>query len=179
MRSTPHFGLNRKNDFYDKNGQLKDGYSYKSGNGMVARGTGDVSVRYGAGKDGTSYKIEQRTVYGKEAKPAPAPVIKQAAAPRPAPKPAAKPKPVQLSKEVATAIGRSEAYQDTLMERHGDYVIAGDEEGITDFNEQTEQNIKEALKPYYQRDVDPTYAQSYADWQKLQLGDDFILKKLV
>ncbi len=63
--------------------------------------------------------------------------------------------------------------------RDGDYVIAGDEAVITDFNEQTEQNIKEALKPYFQRDVDPTYAQSYADRHKLELGDDFKLTKLV
>ena len=98
----------------------------------------------------------------------------QKTAQAPAAKP--KPKPVQLSKEVATAIGRSQAYQDTL--RDGDYVIAGDKSGIDDFNNQTEQNIKEALKPYFERDVDPKYAQSYADKHKLMLGDDFSLTKI-
>ena len=104
--------------------------------------------------------------------------VAAAPAPTPAPKaaPAAKPKPVQLSKEVATAIGRSQAYQDTL--RDGDYVIAGDKSGIDEFNNQTEQNIKEALKPYFERDVDPKYAQSYADKHKLMLGDDFSLTKI-
>ena len=176
MRRTPHSGLNRKNDFYDKYGQLKDGYSYEGGNGMVARGTGDVSVRYGAGKDGTSYKIEQRTVYGKEAKPAPAPAPAPRPAPQPAPKPAPKPVPIQLSKTVAKAIGRAEAYKEI---KDGDDIIGNDPTVIADFNKQTKENTKEALKPYFQRDVDPIYAQSYADRYKLDLGDDFKLTKLV
>jgi len=92
---------------------------------------------------------------------------------------APKPEPIQLSKTAAKAIGRAQAYQDTLMVRDGDYTIGADETVIDDFNKQTKENTKEALKPYFQRDVDPKYAQSYADRYKLELGDDFKLTKLV
>ena len=108
------------------------------------------------------------------AAPAPAP----APAPRPAPQPAPAPKPVpiQLSKTVAKAIGRAEAYKEI---KDGDDIIGNDPTVIADFNKQTKENTKEALKPYFQRDVDPIYAQSYADRYKLDLGDDFKLTKLV
>jgi hypothetical protein len=117
-RSTAHSksGLNRKSEFYDKFGNLKDGYSYEGGSGMVARGNGNISVRYGAGRDGTNYKIEQRTIFGKEAKPAPAP----APAPQPQPKPEAKkpepkkPEPVQHSPEIQQAKERVQKYQEDV-----------------------------------------------------------------
>ena len=97
----------------------------------------------------------------------------------PAPAAAPKPKPVQLSKTAAKAIGRAQAYQDTLMVKDGDYNIGADESIIADLNKQTKENTNEALKPYFERDVDPTYAQSYADRYKLDLGDDFKLTRLV
>lgn len=62
-RSSPYSGLNRKSEFFE-NGQLKEGYSYEGGEGMVARGTADYNIRSGAGRDGLSYTIGQRTVYG-------------------------------------------------------------------------------------------------------------------
>ena len=95
-----------------------------------------------------------------------------------APVPVPPPEPIQLSETVAKAIGRSQAYQDTLMVRDGDYVIGGDESVIDDFNKQTEQNTKEASKPYFERDVNPKDAQTYADKHKLMLGDDFSLTKI-
>lgn len=98
-RRTPHTGLNRNNEFYE-NDQLKEGYSYEGGPDMIARGTGSYNVRSGAGKDGLSYKVEQRTIYGKAPEaapsaPAPAPVA-------PAPEPE-KAKPVGISNKLQNA----------------------------------------------------------------------------
>jgi len=115
-RRTPHILLNRKNEFFD-NGKLKDGYSYEGGAGMVARGTADYNVRYGGGKDGLDYRIEQRTVYGKEAQPtaAPAPAAAPPPAPKAAPKPAPKPAPVQHSPEFKQAKERANSYKSDII----------------------------------------------------------------
>ena len=161
--------------YFDAAGNLKPGYSSvpsQQNPDPVFSHTTRVPLKGGGSKDGVGY-----VAYKKDTPAAAAPAPR-APAPAPAPKPAPKPVPIELSKKVATAIGRSEAYQDTLMVRDGDYVIAGDETVIDDFNEQTEQNIKEASKPYFEGDVDPKYAQAYADKHKLTLGDDFVLSKI-
>jgi hypothetical protein len=117
-RRTPHSSssINRNSEFHDKFGQLKDGYSYTGGSGMVARGMGNVSVRYGAGPDGTNYKVEQRTIFGKEANPAPAPApAPQSAPPPPPPKPQPKkPEPVEHSPEIKQAKERVQKYQEDV-----------------------------------------------------------------
>ena len=181
--SKQKWGRGYKDEYFDGN-NLKDGYETRFlGNGDNVSEQGAVAVytndyddmwdSYDPMRDKANYGIFKKPQQA--AAPAPTP------APRPAPKaaPAAKPKPVQLSKEVATAIGRSQAYQDTAMIRDGDYVIGGDESVISDFNQQTEQNIKEASKPYFEDDVDPKVAQSYADKYKFVLGDGFKLTKQV
>ena len=104
-RRTPHTGLNRNNEFYE-NGQLKAGYSYEGGPGMVARGTGSYNVQSGAGKDGLSYKVEQRTIYGKAPTAAPS-----APAPAPAPAPAAAAPAPQPEPEKAEPVGTSDTLQ--------------------------------------------------------------------
>ena len=110
MRRIPH-QLNKNSEFYDKRGQLKEGYSFEGGAGMVARGEVETNIRTGAGKDGTSYKKGSRTIYSQEAKPAPA--AAPAPAPAPAPKPVAKaPKaPVEYSPEIQQAKDRVNAYE--------------------------------------------------------------------
>ena len=109
--------LNRNPKFFDS-GQLKDGYSYEGGPGMVARGTANYRVRSGGGKDGLRYRTEQRTVYGRVAQPtaAPAPAAAPPPAPKAAPKPAPKPAPVQHSPEIKQAIERVDAYKSDVME---------------------------------------------------------------
>lgn len=116
-RRTAHTGLNRNNDFYNKYGQLKEGYSFTGGNNMVARGTGDVSVRYGAGKDGTNYKIEQRTIYGKESQPKAAPQKAPAPAPKskPKPKPKPEPEPIKHSPEIQQAKASVAKYKSEIL----------------------------------------------------------------
>tara|TARA_R100000951_G_scaffold19065_1_gene15778 strand:+ start:359 stop:904 length:546 start_codon:yes stop_codon:yes gene_type:complete len=91
---------------------------------------------------------------------------KKAAAPASAPKPV----PIKRSEEVATAIGRAKAYEDNLLPRYGDYLIAGDESVIDDFKQDTIDNTEEASKPYFEADVDRVEAQKYADKYKLELG---------
>ena len=111
-RRTPYTLLNRNNDFYDKKGELKDGYSFEGGSDMVARGTVATNVRSGAGKDGLSYKKGSRTVYSKETKatsaPAPAPKPIPKSAPKSEPKPKA---PVEHSPEIQQAKERVKNYE--------------------------------------------------------------------
>ena len=99
---------------------------------------------------------------------------KKAAAPAPAPKPL----PIKRSEEVATAIGRSKAYEDNLLPRYGDYIIGGDESVIDDFKQDTIDNTEEASKPYFEADVDRVEAQKYADKYKLELGKDLKLTSI-
>ena len=94
-----------------------------------------------------------------------------------APAPVPPPKPVQLSETIAKAIGRSEAYQENYLGQEGTDIIGNNPEVINAFNNQTEQNTKEALKPYFEDDVNRKDAQAYADKHKLMLGDDFTLTK--
>jgi len=124
---------NQNSEFYKEDGaaqlfginerQLKEGYSYEGGPDMVARGSVSVNKRVGAGRDGISYKQEERTVYSKETKPKAA-----AAAPAPAP-PKPKPKPkkeqpkvdpsnyVQARRPSANRSGANFNKESTLNER--------------------------------------------------------------
>ena len=115
---------NQNSQFYKEDGarqlfganerQLKDGYSYEGGPNMVARGAVSVNKRVGAGRDGTSYKKEERTIYSKETKPkaASAPAAKQAPAKPAIPKEQSqKIEPVKASPEVAQAKAKVQAYE--------------------------------------------------------------------
>jgi hypothetical protein len=111
MRRIPH-RLNKNSEFYDKRGQLKEGYSFEGGAGMVARGEVETNIRTGAGKDGLSYKKGSRTVYSREAKPAPA--AASAPAPAPPPKPVEKKTEAgsfQVSPDIQQAKARVNAYE--------------------------------------------------------------------
>ena len=173
----------RPTDHQNQRYALKDGYESRylgagdniSSNGALATYTNDYDDMwdsYDPLRDKQNYGIFKKAVPETVEKI----VYKDKPAPKAAPKPAPKPVPIQLSKTVAKAIGRAEAYKEI---KDGDDIIGNDPTVIADFNKQTKENTKEALKPYFQRDVDPIYAQSYADRYKLDLGDDFKLTKLV
>ena len=116
---------NQNSQFYKEDGarqlfganerQLKEGYSYEGGPDMVARGSVSVKKRVGAGRDGTSYKNEKRTIYSKETKAkaaAAAPAAKQAPAKPAVPKEQSqKIEPVKASPEVAQAKAKVQAYE--------------------------------------------------------------------
>ena len=121
-------------------------------------------------------------VYEKDkpvAAPAPTPAPAAAPAPAPAPSPPPKPVPTKLSKEVATAIGRAEAFEDTVRPQYGNYLIGGDESVIDDFEKSATEKIEEASKPYFDDDVNRQDAQEYADKYKLMLGGGLTLTPIV
>lgn len=110
------FRLNRKSDFYDKFGQLKEGYSYDGGEDMVAMGEGQVGTTRGAGKDGMVGGTINKTIYGK------APQASQQkssapSAPEPTPEPKAEtsPPPIEYSPEIQEAKERVSAYKNKSM----------------------------------------------------------------
>lgn len=109
--------LNKKNnDFYDKHGRLKEGYSYQGGEGMVAMGEGKVGTTRGAGKDGLTGGFINKMIYGK------APQASQQkssapSAPEPTPEPEAEtpPPPIEYSSEIQQAKERVTAYENDVM----------------------------------------------------------------
>ena len=55
--------LNRGSKYYDKKGQLKEGYSFEGGPDSVATGTVKESYNVGGGKDGLQQRTRNKTVY--------------------------------------------------------------------------------------------------------------------
>lgn len=55
--------LNRGSKYYDKKGQLKEGYSFEGGPDSVATGTVKQSYYAGAGRNGLQQRTRDRTVY--------------------------------------------------------------------------------------------------------------------
>lgn len=142
---------------------LKEGYSYKGGEGMVAVGEVGVSKGVGAGKDGHAYKGERRTVYKKAPEPEEkeeketAPVDEGPKGPEP-PEP-----PVTYSEKLVTAKERAKAYETQMLD--GSSSIYGGAKQNSDgpsFMEKYKLNIKEAYNPtedgnYVKKDDEARY----------------------
>ena len=107
--------LNRKSDFYDDRGMLKEGYSYTGGKGMVAMGEGKVGTTRGAGKDGMVGGTTNKIIYGSlpEQKQAPAQQTAPAVEPKPKDDLVIKQRgPIKHSSEIQEAKERVNKYQE-------------------------------------------------------------------
>ena len=167
--------LNRNPKFFDS-GQLKDGYSYEGGPGMVARGTANYRVRSGGGKDGLRYRTEQRTVYGRVSTPTAAPAAAPQSAPAPAPKPQPKPKaqPVEYSPEIKQAKERVQTYeQDILSGKTSDSIYGV---GSNSENYGKESYINRDFKGFQQHDFSNQTFNGKAESAK-QNSQDFLSEK--
>ena len=113
---SPH-SLNKNSDFYDKFGQLKDGYSYDGGEGMIAMGEGKVGTTRGAGKDGMVGGTINKMIYGKATqKSEHKPTIASEATSTPEAKPTTFiPVEYQYSPEIQQAQDRVSAYKNKAL----------------------------------------------------------------
>lgn len=171
--------LNRNPKFFDS-GQLKDGYSYEGGPGMVARGTANYRVRSGGGKDGLRYSTGQRTIFGRESTPTAAPAAAPQSAPAPAPKPQPKPKPkptpkpVEYSPEIQQAKERVQTYeQDILSGKTSDSIY---DVGSNSENYAKESYINRDFKGFQPYDLSNQTFNAEAESAK-QNSQDFLSEK--
>ena len=89
------------------------------------------------------------------------------------------PEPIQLSRTAAEAKARAQAYQDTIAEREGTYIIGGDVKVIEDFNDQTLKNTEYELQPRMPNELYAARqeaAQERANNYKLAVADQLSAK---
>ena len=169
--------LNLNPKFFDS-GQLKEGYSYEGGPGMVARGTANYRVSHGAGKDGLGYSTAQRTIFGREstptAAPPAAPQSAPAPAPKPQPKPKTKPKPIEYSPEIKQAKERVKTYEQDILSGKTSDSIYGVGSNSEDYGK--ESYINRDFKGFIQHDFSNEPFNRKAESAK-QNSQDFLSEK--